>query len=741
MIRLSTRLGIGGGTEPVVRQVVTALGVALGVAILLFAGVAFPALHAHDVRGGWLSTRAQNSQPAQDESTTDPLLWRHLQDRFEGQPIERVDVAALGPRAPLPPGLDRLPGPGEYAASPALQRLMERTPATELSDRFPGRLVATIGHDALQSPDDLVVIVGDPPADLQADPRAQTVRSIEAKPVSHSETRLARVAIFLGGIGIFVQIIVFVATATRLAAARREQRLAALRLAGATPGQTNLVAAVEAAIAAVAGVAVGFVLFLALRPVVADIPFDGKTFFPSDLHVPVMTAAAIAIGVPAIAMLAAVVTLRRVRVSPLGVSRITPPSQPRSRRLLILAVGLALFFVTLLWVDGQHNGGQTPIYALAGAFAVVLLGVFAAGPWITALVARVLGRFGRTPPTLLASRRLQDNPKVAFRAIGGLTLAVFLATTFSGIAASALASKGQRSRNDAFPPDVLIASPGDFGFGGVPAATSNPMLQQLAATPGVTRVIDVRALPSDVTVTDDADAPRLKDGARLQPGLVRCRDAAALGLAPCQGTVAIAPQLGKPGLQTFALSRPVAESELDGTSLVALAVATDGERAAIERARTLIVQTAPGAIPTTGAEDAADNAQQIHTIERMSDAALGIVLVIAGCSLAVAVASGLVERKRPFALLRLSGMRVADLRRIVLTEAGGPLLIVALASALVGMVVAGMVLAVVGDRPWRMPSLGYWSALAGGLVLAMAIVASTLPLLSGITSLESARFE
>ena len=130
MIRLSTRLGIGGGTEPVVRQVVTALGVALGVAILLFAGVAFPALHAHDVRGAWLSTRAQNSQPAQDESTTDPLLWRHVQDRFEGQPIERVDVAALGPRAPLPPGLDRLPGPGEYAASPALQRLMERTPAT-----------------------------------------------------------------------------------------------------------------------------------------------------------------------------------------------------------------------------------------------------------------------------------------------------------------------------------------------------------------------------------------------------------------------------------------------------------------------------------------------------------------------------------------------------------------------------------------------------------------------------------
>jgi hypothetical protein len=239
-------------------------------------------------------------------------------------------------------------------------------------------------------------------------------------------------------------------------------------------------------------------------------------------------------------------------------------------------------------------------YALAGAFAVVLLGVFAAGPWITALVARVLGRFGRTPPTLVASRRLQDNPKVAFRAIGGLTLAVFLATTFSGIAASALARKGQRPGNDAFPPGMLIASPADFGFGGVQAATSNPMLQQLAATRGLTRVIEVRALPSDVTATNDADAPLLEDSAHLQPGLVRCHDAAVLGLAPCEGTVAIAPQLGKPGLNTFALSRPVAESELDGTPLVALAVGTDGQSAAIERARTLIVQVAPGAMPTTG---------------------------------------------------------------------------------------------------------------------------------------------
>jgi hypothetical protein len=427
----------------------------------------------------------------------------------------------------------------------------------------------------------------------------------------------------------------------------------------------------------------------------------------------------------------------------LGVTRVTAPSQPRSRRLLILAAGLVLFFLTLLWVSRTGAAGGSAVYAVAAAFTVIVLGVFAAGPWLTGVVARVIGRVGRTPPALVASRRLQDNPKAAFRAIGGLTLAVFLATTFSGIAASAVADRRSRGDSETFPADMLTATPGNGIRGGVPATSANAVVQQLAAAPGVTRVVDVRALPADVTVNEPTTRPD-KDGPGrllLEVGLVRCRDADVLHLPPCQGTIAIAPQLAKTSTVTFTLSRPVAESELDGAALMAIAVGTDGRSDAIEPARTLIGHLAIGTTATTGAEDAADNAQQIHTIERMSDVGLGLVLVIAGCSLAVAVAGGLVERKRPFALLRLSGMRLRDLRRIVLAEAGGPLGVVAGASALVGMVVAAMVLAVIGTRQWRPPSLGYWGALAGGLALAMAIVASTLPLLTRLTSLESARFE
>ena len=60
-------------------------------------------------------------------------------------------------------------------------------------------------------------------------------------------------------------VLIFIATATRLSAARREQRFAAMRLVGATRKQVSLLAATESTVAAVLGVAAGFGIFFLLR--------------------------------------------------------------------------------------------------------------------------------------------------------------------------------------------------------------------------------------------------------------------------------------------------------------------------------------------------------------------------------------------------------------------------------------------------------------------------------------------
>jgi hypothetical protein len=105
------------------------------------------------------------------------------------------------------------------------------------------------------------------------------------------------------------------------------------------------------------------------------------------------------------------------------------------------------------------------------------------------------------------------------------------------------------------------------------------------------------------------------------------------------------------------------------------------------------------------------------------------------------VAGAIVERKQPFALLRLTGTRLSELRRIVLAEAAAPLLTVAAASVALGLAVAALILATGIDRPFAMPGLTYWLSLAGGLGVALLVVLATLPLLNRLTALDSARFE
>ena len=94
-----------------------------------------------------------------------------------------------------------------------------------------------------------------------------------------------------------------------------------MRLVGATPRQVSVVSAVESSVAAILGTAGGFGLFYALRPAIAAISFTGAPFFTSDLSLNLADVLAVAVGVPVAAAVAALIALRRVQMSPLGVTR------------------------------------------------------------------------------------------------------------------------------------------------------------------------------------------------------------------------------------------------------------------------------------------------------------------------------------------------------------------------------------------------------------------------------------
>ena len=151
----------------------------------------------------------------------------------------------------------------------------------------------------------------------------------------------------------------------------------------------------------------------------------------------------------------------------------------------------------------------------------------------------------------------------------------------------------------------------------------------------------------------------------------------------------------------------------------------------------------PTSGPATGAEIGAATTRILDELGRVVSLGVVMTMAVAGSGLAVAVAGGLLDRRRPFALLRLSGVTLRDLRSVLMLEAAAPLAAVAVVSCVLGILVCQVLLRVdVADGavvPLPDPSLAM--LVAGGVAGALAIVSLALPLVGPVTDLEETRFE
>ncbi|MGW6128421.1 FtsX-like permease family protein [Cellulomonas sp. NPDC055163] len=226
--------------------------------------------------------------------------------------------------------------------------------------------------------------------------------------------------------------------AARLGVSRRDARLSTLRLLGVTPAEVVALTVVETALQGLVGALVGAVGYAALLPVWTRIPFQGVPFTAGELWVGVPALAAVLLGVPLLAALSGTVSLRRVVVSPLGVARRQTPPGMRWYRALLLVVALVGFVAVTKVVSGLE---AAVVYgALLGMLALAFVGLNLVGPWIIGLTGRLMAWRARTPATLLAARRLVDDPRASWRVVGGLGLAAFVAGCLSILPAIASTS-------------------------------------------------------------------------------------------------------------------------------------------------------------------------------------------------------------------------------------------------------------------------------------------------------------
>jgi hypothetical protein len=762
VIGLGLRLTVAGGKEALTRLTMIAIAVAIGVGLLLTTLAGLNAVNNQNARYAWLET---GFTPAAATTTTanqtDPVWWKLSADYYQGKQIGRIDVAATGPNSPIPPGITKLPGPGQYYASPAMTKLLKSTPAAQLGDRFPGRQVGTIGDAALPAPNSLIIVVGRSVTDLAADPHAQAVNGISTTVPSNCNGCVIGVGINGHGItlilsvviaGLLFPVLIFIGGATRLSAARREQRFAAMRLVGATPRQISVISAVESSVAAIVGVAVGFGLFFTLRPELAAIPFTGDPFFTSDLSLTLPDVLFIVLGIPIAAAVAARLALRRVSISPLGVSRRVTPRPPRAWRVIPLLAGLGElgYFAYLHDVGANsHAPVSTEVAVFLSGILLTMTGLVIAGPWLTMLGARLMAGRATRPATLIAGRRLADNPKAGFRAISGLVLAVFVGSCALGVITTIVAYDGGAVGDPAIARGTLVDTfrqGPDHSTLLTPADTAT--LDRVRAVSGVTGVATIHV------VSDGVGYRRNGQDIGPLPDVVSCAQLAgipALGRCP-QGAdaVTINPDYGGSVVERSSTTManttwPVAQlssAQVQRLPLDSIVVGTDGSAAAVEQARTILDNTYVQTFAAqTLSEFQSNGARKLNNYKQLANVIILTSLPIAGCSLAVSVAGGLAERKRPFSLLRLAGTPLALLRRVITLEAAGPLIISAGVSAGAGLLAAQLFLRAQLHETLQPPNVEYYAIIVAGLVASLAVIASTLPLLRRMTGPETARNE
>jgi hypothetical protein len=228
--------------------------------------------------------------------------------------------------------------------------------------------------------------------------------------------------------------------AARLSARRRDDRLATLRLLGATPAVVSALAIIESAVLAAIGTLVGVVVYFALVPALALIPFRGEALGVEGVLLGWSALVAVPAGVVLVAVVSAVIGLRLVVISPLGVRTRQDAPKLHWLRLVIgvLVVAIAAGIIAVL----QVAASAIMILAMLGlAFGGALAVQNLVGPWVIRLVAQAQAKSAKTPAKLLAARTVLESPKAAWRQVSGVAMTSFMAV-FAGSGVAVLNSFG-----------------------------------------------------------------------------------------------------------------------------------------------------------------------------------------------------------------------------------------------------------------------------------------------------------
>ncbi|WP_307128924.1 ABC transporter permease [Streptomyces sp. B1I3] len=769
---MGVRFAFNGGREGWTRAVLTAVGVGLGVALLLLTTALPNALEVRQEREAARTdiTFIDERLPKAD----DTLVVANVGSDFRDDSIRGRALEPEGPRAPLPPGVERFPAKGEMVVSPALKELLESDSGALLRERLPDRIVGTIGEGGLIGSAELAFYQGAgglaPHIDSGRIVRIDGYGNPNATAERSDPVLLLLILVLF--VVLLMPVAVFIAAAVRFGGERRDRRLAALRLVGSDSGMTRRIAAGEALAGAMLGLVFGAGFFMVGRHLAGTAEVFHISVFPSYLNPSPLLVLLVAVAVLTAAVLVTLLALRGVVIEPLGVVRAgRPPRRQLWWRLLLPLAGLAMLYPMI--GDGRDNGDFNQ-YLVTGGVVLLLVGVTALLPWIVETVVARLGAGGVA--WQLAVRRLQMSSGTAARMVNGIAVAVAgaiaLQMLFAGVEDDYIKSTGQ---------DVAWAQMEVTLPNAVPVA---PAAEKLRNTKGVHEVYDYseghlgdRARdPEDTTTVTVGGCTALREIADLPS----CADGDVFAVHGAEWDTGVdVAKLAAPGRKLYLdPSYEGSPKSLEIPWTVPQGVKTAKPRhgllAGIDRGGVLIT---PKAVPDTLAPALEGHAYlrldesvpDVHDRVRNTAAAVdplastvtwaevertgrfdairtglfvgaACVLALIGASLLVSQLEQLQERKKLLSALVAFGTRRRTLSLSVLWQTAIPIALGLLLASAVGLML-GAVLLKMTATPVRVDWTGVLAMAGIGVAVVLAVTLLSLPPLLRLMRPEGLRTE
>ncbi|WP_050511791.1 hypothetical protein [Streptomyces rimosus] len=398
-------------------------------ATLALAFLSLAAAHAtYDGRNARLAARLPVSGPeGHGGGSKDKVIWSPANDTVHGSPFTAVFLEPLSDKAPLPPGLDRWPQPGEAVLSPALA---EDGADEGIAHRY-GRVVGTIGEDGLASPGERLAYVR-PAAGLGSDPKDPYAYTGFGAPQEGQGPvgdgpylQPEKSALLLIGFCLLLPAGILLLIAVRTGAHHRDRRTALADALGGTPRDRALVAVGEAVVPVLWGAGVAALPLAACLTVNCRVPVVDYLLSAQDLRA---WAWLLALCLPLAAglVLAGVVCADRVGRRPRRAVR------PLGRRRLPSWTAVLFPVALLVAVRGPEyfapGSGARMLFTYASAavaMATLPLAVAAGTAASGRLQVRAGHRFA-SPALIVSGRRAQAHPGAVARLVSGVVVAIAL---------------------------------------------------------------------------------------------------------------------------------------------------------------------------------------------------------------------------------------------------------------------------------------------------------------------------